>query len=261
MKNKFFLSTASLTVVLTLLLIVSACKKDKDDNPVTPTSNWTTVGNDIYSLITGNAGIGTSTPTDEVHIKKDVNSLVGITIENTDPGSSSTERLSFTNEDGSLAFIQVNDDNSVAGPAMTMANNRPNGFIAFNTAGTTRVIITNTGNLGVGTSVPGQRLQVAGNICATGTIGACSDIRYKKNIIPVTDVLNKILLLQGIYYNWNKKKIGPDAYTPARQIGFSAQQVEQYFPEIVQTDSKGYKAIDYSRLTPMLVEAMKEQQQ
>ena len=46
-----------------------------------------------------------------------------------------------------------------------------------------------------------------------------------------------------------------------RQIGFSAQEVEKLFPEIVMTDTNGYKSVDYGRLTPILVEAIKEQQQ
>jgi hypothetical protein len=36
--------------------------------------------------------------------------------------------------------------------------------------------------------------------------------------------------------------------------------MEKIFPEVVSTDSKGYKSIDYGKLTPVLVEAMKEQQ-
>ena len=36
--------------------------------------------------------------------------------------------------------------------------------------------------------------------------------------------------------------------------------MEPYYPEMVTTDADGYKSVDYSRLTPMLVEALKEQQ-
>jgi hypothetical protein len=49
-------------------------------------------------------------------------------------------------------------------------------------------------------------------------------------------------------------------FTEERQIGFSAQEIEKLFPEIVQTDAEGYKSVDYSRMTPVLVEAIKEQQ-
>ena len=45
-----------------------------------------------------------------------------------------------------------------------------------------------------------------------------------------------------------------------RQIEFAALEVEKLFPEIVMTDANGFKSVDYGRLTPVLVEAMKEQQ-
>ena len=49
-------------------------------------------------------------------------------------------------------------------------------------------------------------------------------------------------------------------FTDTRQIGFSAQEVEKLFPEVVLTDANGYKSVDYGRLTPVLVEAIKELQ-
>ena len=33
-----------------------------------------------------------------------------------------------------------------------------------------------------------------------------------------------------------------------------------YFPEIVVTNANGYKSVDYAKLTPILLEAIKEQQ-
>ena len=50
-------------------------------------------------------------------------------------------------------------------------------------------------------------------------------------------------------------------FTDKMQMGFIAQDVEKIFPEMVFTDAAGYKSIDYSRLTPVLVETIKEQQQ
>ena len=43
-----------------------------------------------------------------------------------------------------------------------------------------------------------------------------------------------------------------------RQIGLIAQEVEKIYPELVLTDVDGYKSVDYSKLTPILVEAIKE---
>jgi septal ring factor EnvC (AmiA/AmiB activator) len=45
-----------------------------------------------------------------------------------------------------------------------------------------------------------------------------------------------------------------------RQIGVIAQEVEKVFPELVTTSDRGYKMVDYSKFTPVIIEAMKEQQ-
>jgi hypothetical protein len=120
--------------------------------------------------------------------------------------------------------------------------------------------IKGNGNVGIGTSSPGQRLSVTGNICATGTIGACSDIRYKTNFSPLDNALHNVLQLQGYYYFWKQDEFPDKEFTDKRQIGFTAQELEVLFPELVQTDLEGYKSVDYSRMTPLLVEAIKEQQ-
>jgi Chaperone of endosialidase/Head domain of trimeric autotransporter adhesin len=119
----------------------------------------------------------------------------------------------------------------------------------------------NTGFVGIGTVSPSQKLHVVGNICYTGSIAACSDIRYKKNISSINNALNSVLKLKGIYYDWEKEKFKDKGFTDDRQLGFSAQEVEKLFPQIVLTDQHGYKSVDYGRLTPVLVEAVKEQQQ
>ena len=116
------------------------------------------------------------------------------------------------------------------------------------------------GNLGIGIINPSQKLQVIGNICATGTVGTCSDIRYKKDFIPLTNSLKAVMSLSGFYYHWKQEEFPDMQFTDKRQLGFSAQEVEKLFPEVVMTDANGYKSVDYGRLTPVLVEAIKEQQ-
>ena len=46
-----------------------------------------------------------------------------------------------------------------------------------------------------------------------------------------------------------------------KQVGLIAQEVEKIYPELVQTDNEGFKSIDYAKLTPILVEAIKELKQ
>jgi len=44
------------------------------------------------------------------------------------------------------------------------------------------------------------------------------------------------------------------------QIGVIAQEVEKVFPELIAEDENGYKAVGYEKFTPVLIEAIKEQQ-
>ncbi len=64
--------------------------------------------------------------------------------------------------------------------------------------------------------------------------------------------------MNGLHYDWRVEEFKENNFTKDRQIGFIAQEIEKIFPEMVLTDSKGYKSVDYARLTPVLVEAIKE---
>ena len=118
--------------------------------------------------------------------------------------------------------------------------------------------VGSTGNVGIGTASPSQSLHVVGNICYTGTIGSCSDIRYKKDITPLKLSLSNVLKIQGVNYFWRAGEFPQNKFNMEKQIGFIAQDLEKIYPEMVITDDKGYKSVDYSRLTPVLVEAIKE---
>lgn len=88
-----------------------------------------------------------------------------------------------------------------------------------------------------------------------------SDIRYKKNITPIENSLNKIRSLNGVYFNWRADEFEHKGFDPdKRQLGFIAQEVEKVIPELVENDESGYKAVNYSNITALLVEGIKEQQ-
>lgn len=127
-------------------------------------------------------------------------------------------------------------------------------------SGTQGTIQLLNGNVGIGTTSPTQKLHVAGNICYTGSIAACSDFRYKTNITALNNPLQRLMRLRGVNYYWRTEEFANMNFTDKIQTGFIAQEVEKIFPEMVFTDNEGYKSIDYSRLTPVLVEAIKEQQ-
>ncbi|MEM9835119.1 MAG: tail fiber domain-containing protein [Bacteroidota bacterium] len=116
------------------------------------------------------------------------------------------------------------------------------------------------GRVGIGTNAPREKLEVVGNICYTGSIGACSDERYKTNFTAIENPLEKIQQFSGWYYDWKRAAFPERQFTDRRQIGVIAQELETVFPEIVMTDEEGYKSVDYAKLTPILLEAIKAQQ-
>ena len=95
-----------------------------------------------------------------------------------------------------------------------------------------------------------------GNAELSGDLTEISDARYKKNISSFTGALNKVKQLRGVTYNWLDEKKGT-----TEQIGFIAQELEKVFPQLVMTNKDGYKSVAYSHVIPVLVEAIKEQQQ
>jgi len=111
-------------------------------------------------------------------------------------------------------------------------------------------------------STEAMAFHVAGTGLFTGDVTAYySDMRLKTKLGDIEKPIEKIKSLNGFYYEPNEiaESYG---YQKEKRIGLSAQDVESVLPEIV-TDApigEGYKAVDYAKLVPVLVEAIKEQQ-
>lgn len=120
-------------------------------------------------------------------------------------------------------------------------------------------VVGPTARVGIGTDAPTQKLHVAGNIFATGTITP-SDIRYKKNIELIQSPIETINAIRGVTYDYNTGTFPNMGFSNQKQTGFIAQEVEAVLPGIVFTDNNGYKAVDYPKLLPVLTEAIKVQQ-
>ena len=89
-----------------------------------------------------------------------------------------------------------------------------------------------------------------------------SDEYYKTNIVAVTDATDKISQLKGVYFDWKSAEIEEGVFDKSRhQLGFIAQQVEDVVPEVVKVGDRGTRAIAYDKITALLVEGIKEQQQ
>ena len=128
------------------------------------------------------------------------------------------------------------------------------------------------GNVGIGTAAPSSKLEVCGNTRIIGTLNVSStvtsssgitcpsDFRYKQNITPLNNSLQKLMRLKPVNYYWKSNAFPDMHFNNQQQSGFIAQDMEKLFPEMVFTDEKGYKSIDYARLTPVLVQTLQEQQ-
>jgi len=79
-----------------------------------------------------------------------------------------------------------------------------------------------------------------------------SDETLKTNIQPLESALETVNKLQGVSYDW--KSDG------SHDLGFIAQEVNKVVPQIVYGKGDGDLGLDYSKLTSILVEAVKEQQ-
>jgi hypothetical protein len=118
------------------------------------------------------------------------------------------------------------------------------------------------GNVGIGMggTQPSYRLQVNGGVAGVGGYVNWSDARLKKDVKPLVDSLKNILSLNGITYNWDKSSSTSINFDDENHIGLLAQDVEKILPQVVSTtkDNFGTKAIAYSDLVPVLIEAIKE---
>jgi hypothetical protein len=85
-----------------------------------------------------------------------------------------------------------------------------------------------------------------------------SDARLKKNIqsIEPDKALSQLLALQGVTYEWNDKVT--ETERPAGiQYGFTAQNIQATFPELVKEDAAGYLQTTYGTYDALTIEAIR----
>jgi hypothetical protein len=143
------------------------------------------------------------------------------------------------------------------------------------TTSTTPLCITEGGNVGIGTSSPSQALHVVGQIVATNEITAFfSDERLKTKTGKITNAGKIINSLNTFKYTPNDTAKSHGYTEETERIGLSAQEVQKVLPEVVTLapfdqarDENGnlisktgenYLTLDYAKLVPVLIEAIKE---
>jgi len=113
---------------------------------------------------------------------------------------------------------------------------------------------TNNVDINAATNITGNTV-ITGILSVTDDITAfySSDSRLKDNITPIDDPLAKVLSISGNTYDWNEKS-GKEGH----DVGVIAQEILEVLPEAVTTRDNGYLAVDYQKIVPLLVEAIKE---
>ena len=114
-------------------------------------------------------------------------------------------------------------------------------------------------------------IEINGQVRATNQVIAYySDERLKDFDGKIDSALDKVMQLNGYYYTGNDraKELGFEG--DHKQVGVSAQEVMKVMPEVVQDapinskseeDDLDYKTVQYERLVPLLIEAIKELKQ
>ena len=89
-----------------------------------------------------------------------------------------------------------------------------------------------------------------------------SDEKFKLNVTDLSLMKDKVKLLRPVSYNLktNDEKIKTDPSISNLQYGFVAQELQKIFPDMVSQREDGVLGVRYTELIPVLVQAIKEQQ-
>jgi hypothetical protein len=201
-------------------------------------------------VVAGDVGIGTTSPSQKLDVLG--NALLS--------GTSGYKYLYFNVSTESItargAKIGKNYDSTFDLGIWASTHSAGNGAatVFYRDLTTESMRIDSAGNLGIGTTSPTQKLDVAGSILASGNVTAYSDIRVKDNVESITDAIEKLSQIRGVTYTRTDLEDKERKYA-----GVIAQEIEQVLPEAVFDNGK-VKAVDYNATIALLIEAVKEQQ-
>ena len=220
---------------------------------------WTNNAKRMSIASNGNVGIGKLDPGQ----KLDVVGTIRSNVMHINNGLSSGNY----NNPAELNFIRsAANDRWILGASL---NGRGNDFfelVHINSSNvfTNKVFVYNRTNssLAINQSDPNAsfRFYVNGAAGGTTTWSQSSDRRFKKDITPITNALDKIMKIDGVGYNWKADEFKEMSFDQRHQLGVIAQDIEKVLPEAVTVDDKGYYSVSYTTIIPVLVEAVKEQQ-
>jgi hypothetical protein len=212
----------------------------------------------LLNTFGGNVGIGSANPQAKLEID-DVN--IGLSTSDSANLRVSTNQAHAVDIGGYIGMGAINPAGSISvyggiKGAIEQAGSFK-GYLAFATRSNTnyateKVRITSDGKVGIGIDDPQYKLHVVGGPIKVDSTSYSSDIRWKENVATIDNALDKVTQLRGVTYDWIDPSRGEGP-----QIGVIAQEMEKIFPEVVNTDSQGYKSVEYAKLVAPLIEAVK----
>jgi len=143
--------------------------------------------------------------------------------------------------------------------------------ISFTVADEEKMRVDASGNVGVGTQSPEDTVHVIGNIITTGDVVASfSDGRLKDNVRVIPDASDKLKQLKGVFYTYNDVAKAHGFTSTEEHVGVIAQDVEMVLPHAIRLapfdmearvskSGKNYLTVQYEKLVPLLIEAVKAQ--
>jgi hypothetical protein len=271
----------------------SGSYNDLSDKPTIPGSQWTSSGSNIY-YNTGDVGIGTTEPGTLLQVHSNTTYTNGITpiIRISDnlkawniglgltgdrfsiASDDYTERLTVLKSNGNVGIGPVSPQykldvagnlniiNGIYGDALWCNGSQAlwyNGtYFSWGYGGTYNYFARPI-TIGNVSNPTGYSLWVQGNAWSTGAF-LSSDVRYKKNISTIENSLDKLMKIRGTSFEFRTDEFKDYQFAKGVQFGFIAQELEEVFPEVVKTEINGYKSVNYSSMIPVLLEAIKAQQ-
>lgn len=229
-------------------------------------------GSERVSIIAGNVGIGSGTPGYRLTVDNDDANTNNPALYVRNPNSSTAAVIAeFVGDSDSVQIKNVG-----VGDYVIYNTQQSNGIALYDGVGGVEIHYAGSTVLEADSN---GGIKVTGQLSATADVIAySSDERLKENIKPIENAVDKVKQLNGVTFDWNDKseELGFEPSTKLNDVGVIAQEVEKIFPQLVHlapfdigSDEEGntisksgedYKTVNYSRLTPVLIEAIKEQQ-
>ena len=233
------------------------------------------------NIIVGTISCSTITGSGQLNqITNNTDGAVGLNIKNNSSGSSAYSYLGVQNSAGTACSIFLNSSTRATNGGINTATLRNDaGDLVLATAGNAAYIYlkNSNGNVGINIINPKEKLDVDGNIIASGSItsfGDYSDERLKDREGNIENPLDIVDKLQGFYYRPNKTANDLGIKGNKRDLGISAQDVEKILPDlvniapvdvgydeeknIISKTGSNYLTVNYEKMIPLLIESIKE---